>query len=230
MSGGEDGRARSGSARHAIRRHPLLHIGSLTDVFTGIITDVGELVSIDGHHYRIRSHYDARTIEVGASIAHDGCCLTVTEVEPVEGGAIHGVDIGAETLSVTTLGDWRVGRRINLERALAMGMELGGHLMTGHVDGLAVIRSRSMDGDSVRFSFEVPAELARFIAAKGSVALNGTSLTVNEVEDKTFGVCLIPHTMRVTNWHERQAGERINLEIDLLARYVARLAETQHLA
>ena len=196
-------------------------------MFTGIVTDVGELVSIEKGHLRVRSSYDPADIEIGASIAHDGCCLTVTDLEPVEGGCIHGVDVGAETMAVTTIGFWRPGRRINLERALAMGAELGGHLMTGHVDGLAVLKERKTDGGSERFTFKVPPELARFIAAKGSVALNGTSLTVNEVTHDSFGICLIPHTLEVTNWNERQVGDKINLEIDLLARYVARLNEVE---
>ncbi len=197
-------------------------------MFTGIITDVGELISFEEGHMRVRSSYDPAGIDLGASIAHDGCCLTVTELETVEGGCIYGVDVGPETLDVTTLGAWRPGYHINLERPLAMGAELGGHLMTGHVDGLALLRERRTDGESERFTFDVPAELARFIAAKGSVALNGTSLTVNEVTEKSFGICLIPHTLQVTNWGERRAGDKINLEIDLLARYVARLNETDN--
>jgi riboflavin synthase len=195
-------------------------------VFTGIVTDIGELVGLDGGHMRIRTAYEPASMEIGASIAHDGCCLTITEIEsPNGGGCIYGVDVGPETMAVTTLGSWREGYRVNLERALAMGAELGGHLMTGHVDGRASLVERRPDGDSERFTFEAPRELARFIASKGSVALNGTSLSVNEVEGERFGVCLIPHTLEVTNWGERQAGDAINLEIDLLARYVARLAE-----
>jgi riboflavin synthase len=196
-------------------------------VFTGIVSDVGELVELDGGHMRIKTAYDPASMEIGASIAHDGCCLTITEIEPVPDGegCIYGVDVGPETLAVTTLGKWRKGYRVNLERALAMGAELGGHLMTGHVDGRAELIERSPDGDAERFVFQAPRELARFIASKGSVALNGTSLTVNEVEDCRFGICLIPHTLEVTNWGDRQPGDVINLEIDLLARYVARLAE-----
>lgn len=198
-------------------------------MFTGIVSDIGELVSFQKGHMRVRSSYDPATIELGASIAHDGCCLTVTDLETVEGGCVYGVDVGPETLDVTTLGKWQSGQRINLERALAMGAELGGHLVTGHVDGLAVLVERKTDGDSERFTFEVPPELARFIAAKGSVALNGTSLTVNEVTADTFGICLIPHTLKITNWNERREGDNINLEIDLLARYVARLNEMEGL-
>ena len=198
-------------------------------MFTGIVSDVGELVSFEAGHMRVRSAYDPATIDIGASIAHDGCCLTVTDLEPLGEGCIYGVDVGPETLKVTTLGTWQPGRRINLERALAMGAELGGHLMTGHVDGLAELVQRETDGESERFSFKIPPELARFVAAKGSVALNGTSLTVNEVSADHFGVCLIPHTLQVTNWGERKRGDNINLEIDLLARYVARLNEIDHL-
>ncbi len=194
-------------------------------MFTGLITDIGELVEVNGGHMRIRSSYDPATIELGASIAHDGCCLTVTELEEAGGGCLYGVDVGPETLEVTTLGSWSVGRRINLERPLAMGAELGGHMVTGHVDGLGTLVSRHGDGDSERFTIDTPRELARYIAAKGSVALNGTSLTVNEVSDTVFGICLIPHTLQVTNWNDRKVGDKINLEIDLLARYVARLNE-----
>ena len=195
-------------------------------MFTGIVTDIGELVELDGGHMRVRTAYDPATIDIGASIAHDGCCLTITQVEPQDGGGcIYGVDVGPETMAVTSLGGWQKGRRINLERALGLGAELGGHMVTGHVDGLAILRERGPDGDSERFTFEVPHELARFIASKGSVALNGTSLTVNEVTRSTFGICLIPHTLEVTNWNDMKAGDKINLEIDLLARYVARLNE-----
>ena len=130
---------------------------------------------------------------------------------------------------MTTLGAWQPGKRINLERALGLGAELGGHMMTGHVDGLGTLTSREMEGSSERFTIEMPPELARYIAAKGSVALNGTSLTVNEVTDSSFGICLIPHTLQVTNWGELKAGDKINLEIDLLARYVARLNDMEHL-
>ncbi len=196
-------------------------------MFTGIVSDIGELVSFEKGHMRVRSSYDPATIELGASIAHDGCCLTVTDLEAVSGGCVYGVDVGPETLDVTTLGKWQPGQHINLERALAMGAELGGHLMTGHVDGLAELVERKTDGDSERFTFKVPLGLARFIAAKGSVALNGTSLTVNEVTADSFGICLIPHTLKITNWNERQPGDNINLEIDLLARYVARLNEME---
>ena len=194
-------------------------------MFTGIVTDVGELVSIEKGHLRVRSSYDPASIEIGASIAHDGCCLTVTDLEPVEGGCIHGVDVGAATMIATTIGFWYPGRRINLERALGLGEELGGHLVTGHVDAVATVVSWAGDPGGAFYTIEVPRELARFIAVKGSVALNGVSLTVNRVEGNRFEVGLIPHTLKQTTWGQIEAGARINLEIDLLARYVARLNE-----
>lgn len=196
-------------------------------MFTGIVTDVGEVVQRDGGRFTIACGYDAATIAIGASICCSGCCLTATSIATMGGRTHFTVDVSNETLSVTTLGLWKTGTRVNLERALAMGAELGGHIMTGHVDGLARILDRRSDGDSVRFRFEVPAGIAGYIASKGSVALDGTSLTVNEVEGRTFGVNLIPHTLAVTTWGERQPGEEVNLEVDLLARYVARLRQVE---
>ena len=196
-------------------------------MFTGIITDVGEVVGRAGGVFTIRSHYDPATIALGASIAHDGCCVTVTSLTPEPGGCCYTVDVSNETLSKTTLGDWQPGARINLGRALKAGDELGGHIVSGHVDGVALIVGIKPDGDSVRFEFEVPTDLARFIASKGSVALDGTSLTVNEVAGRRFGVNLIPHTLTVTSWQRRTVGDHINLEIDLFARYVARLIDTK---
>jgi riboflavin synthase len=140
-------------------------------------------------------------------------------------GCVYELDVSNETLSKTTLGDWKPGRRINLERSLKAGDELGGHIVMGHVDGVAVITDIRPDGESRRFTLEAPADLARFIASKGSVALDGTSLTVNEVEARRFGINLIPHTLAVTTWGDKRVGDRINLEIDPLARYVARLLE-----
>ena len=164
---------------------------------------------------------DVAGIDMGASIASDGVCLTVVTL----GDGWYEVDISAETVSKTNLGDWEVGRAVNLERALKVGDELGGHIVSGHVDGVAEITTMQGEGDSTRVTFKAPAELARFIAPKGSVALNGTSLTVNEVDGDSFGVNLISHTKEVTNWGAAKVGDRINLEIDTLARYVARLAE-----
>ena len=194
-------------------------------MFTGIITDVGEVVARSGGVFTIGAHYDPTGIALGASIAHDGCCLTVTTIEPAAGGCRYTVDVSNETLSKTTLGSWTPGRVVNLERALKAGDELGGHIVSGHVDGVASIVEVRNDDDSRRFTFEVPPELARYIAPKGSVALDGTSLTVNEVDGHRFGVNLIPHTLTFTSWGRKTAGDRINLEIDLFARYVARLME-----
>ncbi|MCB1348930.1 MAG: riboflavin synthase [Maritimibacter sp.] len=193
-------------------------------MFTGIITDVGEVTDITrtgDMHARIRTGYDTETIEIGASIASDGVCLTVVDLGP----DWYAVDISAETLSKTNLGTWEPGRRVNLERALKVGDELGGHIVSGHVDGVAEVVSVTGEGDSTRVQFRAPPALSRFIAPKGSVALNGTSLTVNEVQGDIFGVNLIAHTKEVTTWGAVSPGDAVNLEIDTLARYVARLAE-----
>ena len=172
---------------------------------------------------RIECGYDMATVDMGASIACDGVCLTVVDKAP----GWFAVDISAETLSKTNIGadGWQVGQQLNLERALRVGDELGGHIVSGHVDGVARVVGARNEGDSLRLTFEAPAELARFIAPKGSVALNGTSLTVNEVDGNRFGVNLIPHTRQVTTWGGVAMGDEVNLEIDTLARYVARLAE-----
>jgi riboflavin synthase len=196
-------------------------------MFTGIITDVGTIEAREDGRFRIACAYPATDIEIGASIACDGCCLTVTEITPRDGGSVFAIDASAETLSRTTLGDWTTGRRVNLERSLRLSDELGGHLVTGHVDAVAEIVAVTPDGDSTRFEIETPPEVAPFIAPKGSVALDGTSLTVNEVNGARFGVNLIPHSLAVTTWGEKRPGDRLNLEIDLLARYVARLLEAQ---
>lgn len=193
-------------------------------MFTGIITDIGILRSLtcEGDlRARIGTGYDMTGVDLGASIASDGVCLTVV----AKGGDWYEVQVSAETVSKTNLGDWAVGRRINLERALRLGDELGGHIVSGHVDGVAEVVGITDEGDSTRMRFRVPEALAGFIAPKGSVALNGTSLTVNEVEGTEFGINLIPHTKTVTNWGEVALRDRINLEIDTLARYVARLQE-----
>jgi riboflavin synthase len=194
-------------------------------MFTGIVTDVGELVAREGGRFMIRSRYAAESIAIGASIACDGACLTATEVAAAGEGCHFRVDVSNETLSRTTLGDWQPGRRINLERALGAGDELGGHVVTGHVDGLAIIRAIRTDGESRRLTIEVPAELARFIASKGSVALDGISLTVNEVEKLSFGVNIIPHTLTRTTLGAKKPGDKVNLEVDVLARYVVRAME-----
>jgi riboflavin synthase len=194
-------------------------------MFTGIITDVGEVAARDGGRFKIRTRYAHDTIALGASIACDGCCLTVTAVEPQPGGAVFSVDVSNETLSRTTLHAWQKGRRINLERALRIGDELGGHMVLGHIDGVCQIADVRTDGESRRFKFSLPPDLARFIATKGSVALDGISLTVNEVTRETFGVNLVAHTLTATTWQSKRAGEAVNLEIDPLARYAARLME-----
>ncbi|SFJ19148.1 riboflavin synthase [Albimonas pacifica] len=202
-------------------------------MFTGIVTDIGEIGSLEKRgdlQARILCSPATARAELGASIACDGVCLTVVASgESEDGRGWFEVDVSAETVSKTTLASWAPGTRINLERALKVGDELGGHIVTGHVDGPAEILSMTDEGDSTRVLFRAPDALARFIASKGSVCLNGTSLTVNEVEGATFGVNLIPHTKTVTTWGDRKAGDRVNLEIDTLARYVARLAETSQL-
>ena len=193
-------------------------------MFTGIITDIGTVRSVTragDTRFEITTAYDLGTVEMGASIACNGCCLTVIE----KGPDWFAIQASAETLSKTTLADWGKGTRINLERALKIGDELGGHIVSGHVDGLGEIVSITPEGDSRRFRFRVPHELARFIAPKGSVAIDGTSLTVNEVEGNVFGVNIIPHTQNVTTWGTMTVGQRVNIEIDMLARYVARLTE-----
>lgn len=195
-------------------------------MFTGIITDIGRITALEARgdlRARIATSYDTATIEIGASIACDGVCLTVVAL----GRDWFDVDISAETVSKTNLGEggWFEGKRLNLERALRLGDELGGHIVSGHVDGVAEITAMREEGDSTRLTFRAPDALARFIAPKGSVALNGTSLTVNEVDGTSFGVNLIPHTQEVTTWGDAKPGDRINLEIDTLARYVARLQE-----
>lgn len=201
-------------------------------MFTGLISDVGEVVELGevaaGRRFTIACSYDAASIPVGASIACDGACMTVTDVRAKEGRTLFAIDVSPESLARTTLGEWREGRRINLERSLKLGDELGGHLVTGHVDALAVIEDIRSEGEFRRFTFRVPEELARFIAPKGSVALNGTSLTVNEVEGTRFGVQMIPHTLKATNWHLARAGARVNLEVDLMARYAARLLQVRN--
>ena len=202
-------------------------------MFTGIVTDIGRVERLEKRgdlRARIRSGYAPGGIDIGASIACDGVCLTVVDRGPADdGGGWFDVDISAETLSKTAIGTgpkaWEPERPINLERALRLGDELGGHIVSGHVDGMAEIVAMRAEGDSTRVTFSAPTVLARFIAPKGSVALNGTSLTVNEVDGYYFGVNFIPHTMSSTTWGNSVPGDMVNIEIDTLARYVARLAE-----
>ncbi len=195
-------------------------------MFTGIITDLGTVRELENRgdlRARIGTGYDMASVDLGASIACNGVCLTVVSM----GADWFDVDISAESVSKTNIGDWVEGGRLNLERALKVGDELGGHLVSGHVDGVARIVRMEDEGASTRFTFEAPEALAKFIAPKGSVALDGTSLTVNEVDEATFGVNIIPHTKAVTSWGTTKVGDRVNLEIDTLARYVARLQEWQ---
>jgi len=198
-------------------------------MFTGIITQVGEIAEIARRgdlRARIRAGYAPESVALGASIACDGVCLTVVDKGADAAGPWFAVDVSAETVSKSTLGDWEPGRRVNLERSLKVGDELGGHIVSGHVDGVGTVVATRPEGDSTRVSFEVPPALAPFIAPKGSVAVDGASLTVNEVEGARFGVNLIPHTKLWTTFGDLAAGRRVNIEIDVLARYVARLRET----
>ncbi|MCZ8270442.1 MAG: riboflavin synthase [Beijerinckiaceae bacterium] len=210
-------------------------------MFTGIVTDIGTVERVEGgtnlKRLRIACSYDPATIAIGASIACAGCCLTAIAVGGEKGASWFEVEAAAETLRLTHVGTWDKGTRINLERALKIGDELGGHLVTGHVDALSEIASREEVtpsdanwGATARFTLRAPKPLHRFIAAKGSVALDGVSLTVNHVEDDLFSVLLIPHTLAVTTFGTRKAGDHVHLEIDMMARYAARLAETAALA
>jgi riboflavin synthase len=199
-------------------------------MFTGIVSEIGEIVSTepDGTVLRLvlACSFEPDDVALGASIACSGVCLTVTGIEVgADGRTLLGFDAGPETLAVTTAGSWRVGTRLNLERALRVGDELGGHIVSGHIDGIARITGREDLGEAVHFTFAVPPELARFIAPKGSVCLDGTSLTVNVVDGMRFTSMLIPHTLAVTTWAARQPGDSVNLEVDQMARYAARLAE-----
>jgi len=199
-------------------------------VFTGIISDLGEVLNVGEQAAGLRRltiacGYDPDTIDIGASIACSGPCLTVVARGRGGNRGWFAVDVAAETLRVTNAGDWRRGTQLNLERSLRLGDELGGHLVSGHVDGLAELVSREDLPDMARLSLRAPAELAPFIAAKGSVALDGVSLTVNEVNGSEFGVLIIPHTLKVTTLGALRVGARLNLEVDLMARYAARLLE-----
>lgn len=199
-------------------------------MFTGIITDVGKVASIaplpKGIRLRIETAYDPATIDIGASISCAGVCLTVVTL-PDAGSNQRWFEVEAweEALRLTTAASWQAGTSVNLERALKIGDELGGHIVSGHVDGVAEIVVREDEGDAVRFRLEAPRDLAKFIAPKGSIALDGTSLTVNQVEGVRFDVLLIHHSLTVTTWGERKVGDRVNLEVDTMARYAARLAE-----
>ncbi|MES2340173.1 MAG: riboflavin synthase [Pseudomonadota bacterium] len=195
-------------------------------MFTGIVTDVGRVRAVRETNrdlrFEIETKFDLSTVDIGASISHAGCCLTV--VEKADGW--FAVEVSGETLSLTTLSDWKEGRPVNLERAARVGDELGGHIVSGHVDGIGEVISIESEGGSHRVKVRVPRPLHRFIAPKGSITVEGVSLTVNEVEDDVFGVNLIPHTWDVTTLGTLEVGSRVNLEIDMLARYLARWRET----
>ena len=195
-------------------------------MFTGIVTDIGRVRSVRqtarDRRYEIETAWDTATIDLGASISHAGCCLTVTE----KGPGWFAVEVSGETLSKTTLGDWSEGGRINLERAARLGDEMGGHIVSGHVDGLGEVVSVTPEGGSWRVEIAAPEPLHRYIAAKGSITVDGVSLTVNAVEGRTFGVNVIPHTLEATTLSDLKPGSRVNLEIDMLARYLARWQET----
>jgi riboflavin synthase len=198
-------------------------------MFTGIVSDVGTVAAVTERsgvrRVRIDTRYAADSIAIGASMAIAGVCLTVVSARPRNGGASFEVEAAPETLAITTAEAWKVGTRVNLERSLKVGDELGGHIVSGHVDGTAAITERHEEGAAVRFALTAPAPLARFIAAKGSVALVGASLTVNAVDGARFDCLIIPFTLAVTTWGERRVGDRVNLEVDTLARYLARLLE-----
>jgi riboflavin synthase len=197
-------------------------------VFTGIVTDIGQIATVEQRgdlRARIRTGYDVATLALGASVACDGVCLTVVDRGVDGDGNWFDVDVSAETVSKTTLGEWAADRRVNLERALKVGDELGGHIVSGHVDGVAEVVDVRPEGDSLRVIFAAPPSLAPFIAPKGSIAIDGASLTVNEVNGPNFGVNLIPHTRAWTTFDTMEPGRRVNIEIDVLARYVARLRE-----
>jgi riboflavin synthase len=194
-------------------------------MFTGIVTDVGQIRQIENRgdtHIVIATHYDVSQIDMGASIACAGCCLSVVDKGAAD-DPWFSVTVSGETLSKTTISDWKVGDAVNLERSLHVGDELGGHIVTGHIDGVAKILNISPEGESKRLEFEAPKDFARFIAPKGSLALDGVSLTVNEVDGACFGVNIIPHTLNATTFSKIKPKMKVNFEIDLLARYVARL-------
>lgn len=196
-------------------------------MFTGIVTDIGRIAELEQRgdlRARIETAYDVGGIDIGASIACDGVCLTVIALGAAPQNWFD-VEISAETVGATNVSGWRAGKRINLERALKVGDELGGHIVSGHVDGVAEVTAVADEGDSTRVTFQASADLARFIAPKGSVALNGTSLTVNEVDGRCFGINFIPLTKAATTWGDVAVGDHVNLEIDTMARYVARLRE-----
>ncbi len=200
-------------------------------MFTGIVSALGEVRAIERGQglmrLRIASSYDAASVALGASIAHEGVCLTVVDAAPANSGMTHIVEVAAESLALTTLGELREGDLVNLERSLRVGDELGGHMVQGHVDGLGEIVAISQDGEGWRLKISPPHTIAHLIAPKGSIAVNGVSLTVNEVDEKGFGVLIIPHTWAVTTLSRLKVGDKVNLEADMMARYAARLIEAR---
>ena len=200
-------------------------------MFTGLISDVGEIIAVEvlsaGKRFEISCSYHADTIPMGASIACDGACMTVISLDKKDSQTLFKIEVSPESLEKTTLANWQVGDKINLERSLRLGDELGGHIVTGHVDGMAHITEILEEGDFRLFWFEAPEELAKFVAEKGSVALNGTSLTVNKVRNNLFSLQMIPHTLACTNWNRANPGDSVNMEVDLMARYAARLLDAR---
>ncbi len=194
-------------------------------MFTGLVQAIGTVVSVNAGRFAISCPWPQAKLALGASIACDGCCLSVTSIHTTAGGCIFTVDVSHETLGKTTLGEWSPGRAINLEPSLRAGDELGGHLVSGHIDAVATIESVASDGFSKVFRIRPPEGLVRFAAPKGSVALDGISLTVNQADAATFTVNLIPITQEATTWGHRRVGDRVNMEVDLIARYVARLLQ-----
>ena len=201
-------------------------------MFTGIVTALGKVAAVERRAGLVRlsveSAYDPASVEIGASIAHDGCCLTVVETASrIGGGMIHVVEVAAESLALTTLGVLNVGDKVNLERSLRVGDELGGHIVQGHVDGMGEVLSVIQDGEGWRLRIKPPPDINHLVAAKGSVAVAGVSLTVNEVDQEGFGVLIIPHTWSVTTLCRLKKGDKVNLEADMMARYAARLVEAR---
>jgi riboflavin synthase len=197
-------------------------------MFTGIITDIGTITRADikqGYdaRYEVESHYDVGTLALGASVSHQGVCLTLISFEPTPAGCKWEVQVSKESLDLTTAATWAIGSRLNLERALKMGDELGGHMVSGHVDGIGEVISVAKENDSHRVKIKVPDDMAKYVSPKGSIAIDGISLTVNEVDGNVFGINVIPHTWDVTTLGQVQVGTRVNLEVDQMARYVDRI-------
>ena len=200
-------------------------------MFTGIVSALGEVTAVERQPGLVRltvsSHYDPASVEIGASISHDGCCLTVVETAGQQGAMRHVVEVAPESLALTTLGSLQVGDKVNLERSLRVGDELGGHMVLGHVDGLGEVLSVKQDGEGWRIRIKPPHDVEQLVASKGSIAIAGVSLTVNEVDDGGFGVLIIPHTWAVTTLSKLKVGDKVNLEADMMARYAARLIDAR---